>query len=814
MQEMLNQSRRLFSIITILFSLNLVVGQSVAGGQSGDTLVIVTQPIPIENVIQKISLANDDVKIIRRKIGQNQGVKRIDSLFPAYAKFLKSQEQVAEKFIKSNPNRQKINNQIRIWEGYKNQLSSWEISIDEYEERNVSLLEGIKIDQRIWELTYKNALQENVPRELQTNVKKTRDEYQYLGNEIRVGNNKLLILESRINKQKRLINSVVENLNTLKASENYDLFYLRHEVIWNSDFSSSEQEASKGFADSFTVNFDAFFKYINKVSKSFFWFFILIGGIIMFLKWLAKGYDKYEFKEEKKSLVDAKDILTIQFRWSAVFISLLFAWYFFDNQPMVFTDLLILGLLVVAVPIVKPHVSANFVALLFFVIVIYVLDTAKTYIWFSSSVYRIFLMSEAFLVFIILFKYTFKPLKQIKIQDFQFKSLLIKLSPVFQLLAVISIISNMFGYTNLADLTLKICTQTGVYALIFYVIALVSGGISTAILHLHYYSREKFSYQRKVFMEVKSIYGIRWIVLILWILVMLDIIDLLQPLQVFFTDMLTDPYSFGNITITIGDILQFVLILGGAFIITSIVSFFFDSGKIGFTLVKLPKGIPAAISLVIRYFIIATGIVFALSSLGIDLSKFNLMAGALGLGIGFGLQNIISNFVSGLILVFERPILVGDTIEVNSLLGTVNRIGVRSSNISTFDGAEVVVPNSNLISNDLINWTLSDSMKRVEILIGVSYGTDPNKVLDILLAVLKDMDNILKEPEPHALFSEFGDSSLNFRLRFWVPYTIGLQAKSEVSIAIYNKFKEHDIEIPFPQRDINIKSVPPEKKEE
>ena len=231
-------------------------------------------------------------------------------------------------------------------------------------------------------------------------------------------------------------------------------------------------------------------------------------------------------------------------------------------------------------------------------------------------------------------------------------------------------------------------------------------------------------------------------------------------------------------------------------------------------MVNLPKGIPAAISLVIRYFIIATGIVFALSSLGIDLSKFNLMAGALGLGIGFGLQNIISNFVSGLILVFERPILVGDTIEVNSLLGTVNRIGVRSSNISTFDGAEVVVPNSNLISNDLINWTLSDSMKRVEILIGVAYGTDPNKVLDILLDVLKDMDDILKEPEPHALFSEFGDSSLNFRLRFWVPYAIGLQAKSEVSIAIYNKFKEHDIEIPFPQRDINIKSVPPEKKEE
>ena len=113
LQEMLNQSRSLLSIITILFSLNAIVGQSVTGDQSGDTLMIVTQPIPIENVIQKISDANDDIKIIRRKTGQNQGVKKIDSLFPSYAKFLSAQEKVAEKFIKSNPNRQKINNQIK-----------------------------------------------------------------------------------------------------------------------------------------------------------------------------------------------------------------------------------------------------------------------------------------------------------------------------------------------------------------------------------------------------------------------------------------------------------------------------------------------------------------------------------------------------------------------------------------------------------------------------------------------------------------------------------------------------------------------------
>ena len=161
---------------------------------------------------------------------------------------------------------------------------------------------------------------------------------------------------------------------------------------------------------------------------------------------------------------------------------------------------------------------------------------------------------------------------------------------------------------------------------------------------------------------------------------------------------LTEPYKVGSITFTLGVILTFIAILAVSFLITSFISFLLDGKDVDFKIVKLPKGIPAAISLVIRYFILAFGTVLALSSLGIDLSQFNLMAGALGLGIGFGLQNIISNFISGIILVFERPILPGDTVEVNNLLGTVNKIGVRSSRISTYDGAEVVVPNNNLIS--------------------------------------------------------------------------------------------------------------------
>ncbi len=279
-----------------------------------------------------------------------------------------------------------------------------------------------------------------------------------------------------------------------------------------------------------------------------------------------------------------------------------------------------------------------------------------------------------------------------------------------------------------------------------------------------------------------------------------------EPISVYLGEMMAEPYNIGKISFTFGEVFTFIFILLVAFLITSFISVVFDesnfSNKATF---KFPKGVPAAISLVIRYLIIAFGIILALSSLGIDLSQFNLMAGALGLGIGFGLQTIVSNFISGLILVFERPILIGDSVEVNNLLGRVSRIGVRSSSITTFDGAEVVVPNNNLIANDLINWTLSSNIKRVEIHIGATYDADPNIVLKILADAAIEGPHVLKNPAPEALFNDFGESSLNFILRFWVYYENALQAKSAVSIIVYNNFKAAGIVIPFPQRDIYIK---------
>jgi small-conductance mechanosensitive channel len=210
----------------------------------------------------------------------------------------------------------------------------------------------------------------------------------------------------------------------------------------------------------------------------------------------------------------------------------------------------------------------------------------------------------------------------------------------------------------------------------------------------------------------------------------------------------------------------------------------------------------------VQYVIVVLGFCWAVLASGMEMSRFSVLVGALGVGIGFGLQNVVNNFVSGLILLYERPIRVGDVIEVGTVTGTVTHIGIRSSMLRTFQGAEIVLPNSTLVSNQLTNWTLSDQVRRVEIEVGVAYGSDASKVQELLLEAARENAEVLRHPAPMALFTGLGDSALGFELRFWTDrFDRHTAIASEVRAAVVAKLAGAGISIPFPQRDLHVVSV-------
>lgn len=220
------------------------------------------------------------------------------------------------------------------------------------------------------------------------------------------------------------------------------------------------------------------------------------------------------------------------------------------------------------------------------------------------------------------------------------------------------------------------------------------------------------------------------------------------------------------------------------------------------------RGVRSSISSIFRYIFLFLGIIFIFQSAGFDLGSFDLLAGALGVGIGFGLQNIAQNIISGLIILFERPIKVGDRIEVGNIVGDVTSISMRSTKIVTNDNINVIVPNSEFINNKVINWSYNERKVRFRFPIGVSYNEDPNKVREITLQVASKHKGVLKFPEPQLLFDDYGDSSLNFELVVWTSSYIQRPKllKSELYYAIFEAFNREGIEIPFPQRDLNLRN--------
>jgi small-conductance mechanosensitive channel len=299
---------------------------------------------------------------------------------------------------------------------------------------------------------------------------------------------------------------------------------------------------------------------------------------------------------------------------------------------------------------------------------------------------------------------------------------------------------------------------------------------------------------------------LRWMGIAAWFLATLESFSLLRPTVTATQTALTAELQRGALSISLGDILAFVFTIWLSFLISSFIRFVLQEDV--FPRVRLAPGLPYAVSTVLHYLILFVGFLLGVAALGLDLNKFTVLGGALGVGIGFGLQSVVNNFVSGLIVLFERPVRVGDSVQIGDVWGDVRRIGIRATTLRTYEGAEVLIPNSMLVSERVTNWTLSDRARRADVRVGVAYGTAPERVLELLREVARATPHVAASPAPLAIFVGFGDSALNFELRVWTDRSENwLQLRSELSVAVYAALRAAGIEIPFPQREVRLRDT-------
>jgi len=263
---------------------------------------------------------------------------------------------------------------------------------------------------------------------------------------------------------------------------------------------------------------------------------------------------------------------------------------------------------------------------------------------------------------------------------------------------------------------------------------------------------------------------------------------------------------FGAGTVTIGGVLMLIVLFALVVMAERLLQRLIIRRFLSKT--RLQSSLQYGLSRIFGYLLMAIGFYIAFQIAGFDLSSLAIVAASLGVGVGFGLQNIINNFVSGIIILAERPISIGDRIDVAGVAGRVTKIQLRSTTVVTNDNITMIVPNADFISNTVTNWSHGDPKVRIRVPVGVAYGTNLKLLQDLLLEAAVEHPKALRDPSPLVIFTEFGDNSLNFELAVWTEEMTAtpIHFTSQMNFIIEKKLRDNDIEIPFPQRDLHIRS--------
>ena len=356
----------------------------------------------------------------------------------------------------------------------------------------------------------------------------------------------------------------------------------------------------------------------------------------------------------------------------------------------------------------------------------------------------------------------------------------------------IALAANLAGYVRLADLLAATAFFSAFSAVVAYALTRVGEGLLHALLCVPPLSYLGMVRRHTPLLTSRFNRFLKWLAFAVWLGLTLRALGLLQPLVNQLQALWEAMLPLGSLETSVGSIITFVLTVWATFLLSRLARFVLEEEV--FPNLYLERGLPYAINRVVHYVVLLSGFVIALGTMGVDMTKFTILAGAFSVGIGFGLQNIVNNFISGLIVLFERPIKVGDTIEIDGQTGRVQRIGIRASVMQSTSGAEVIIPNGKLISDKVINWTLSSGQRQISVSVLLKLDADVARARELILGVARRHKSVLQAPPPEVLFVRRGIDQLEFELRVWTDaLDAWMEVKSDMTAEINEALRHNEI---------------------
>ncbi len=683
---------------------------------------------------------------------------------------------------------------------YTKQLLEWEISFHKkikiYDDNRDILSEYSKI----WTQTHVNATKENAPQEITQHITSVIIKIEELENRIKKVYDDILILSQMVTTN---VLAVKEKSNELKDFETLvskQIFFQNEEplldILVDSKFSLSIY--INNITSTIVEKYHEMVFYFQ-THKELYW----IYTIALFISSLFALYASYLYRS-KKLFLQEESYLKSEFFYIKNFFSVIVVFSIlimaavFPERPKSIIDLILLSLLIPSIRIVQTVIDKSFYKYLYlFAGFIFIFTIAKNSDGDElESRLVLLLMQVSFLV------YLGSILKNKIIESIKGPILkrIAKYTTYSSIVFLpIAVIANLYGAvllsTKIIDLVLSILYMSGIFYILHliltgYVVIILRRRISTASNML-----DKFSHN----IEHTTKVIIRIWMLLWWLVSVLKVLGVYAYAMSTIDGLLAFSWDVSGTIISVKSIVDFIFIVISTWVIAKVIKTILEVEV--FSRFKLPRGMPTAILTVTNYIVVISGTIVSFSSLGVNSQQFAIVFGALGVGIGFGLRNIIANFVSGIIMVFERPVQLGDTIELGGTMGSVQSIGARASTLKTFDGSEVIIPNADFIGKEIVNWTLSDERRRKIIEFKVDLDNDIDTILDIMRNVAIAHPDVLQDPEPLATFKGFGEYTLDFKIYFWLSDNL-IVAQSDIAIGIYKELQKAGVNMPVKKTHI------------
>ncbi len=791
-------------------------GQGAAGKPAAESAPVETtappkvEPIPVAEISARAGQARTQLGEIEKVLTPSESAAEVESSLPELAERIAAQSAKADEIV-ADPNIPRLDQLKLEWTAIQGETDALQNSLRARAADLEKQLDRIAKQKERWQATRAAAVAAETPKEVFAQIDEVDVAIARVTEHAKARQGAVVTLQSRVAELSETVKAELKEIAATRDSILGDVLRADSPPIWAPAFFEpiGTGEVWERLVESQTREAQRAKEYVSQRRTALILHLVLFGALVVALAVVRTRVQGRAELEEDIAAVRAVFDRPISM---ALLLTVLVSIWTLPQMPQGLRQSLGVLMLVPSVLILRRILEPPVFPILNALIVFYVVDRVRAVLSPLPHAPRVIFMAEM-LGLVVLLAWWLRPARLQAVTPELARKLFFRVIGVGVRVAFLvgcaALIATVVGYTALGQLIGGGALFAAFAGVVLYGAVRVVDGIVAFLLRIRPLRLLGMVQRHRALIRRRTMTLLRLGAAIWWTTEVLDRLEIRDNLWNGLVAAVSAEAHYGNIAISVGDLLAFGIAIWASFKVSAFIRFFLEEDV--FPRARLRKGQPYAVSTLVHYTILTIGFMVAISMLGFDLDRFALVAGAFSVGIGFGLQNIVNNFVSGLILLTERPVEVGDTVSIGTaaeVFGEVQRIGIRSSTVRTWQGAEVIVPNGDLVSGQVTNWTHSDRRRRMEIPVGVAYGSDPQKVMSVLLEVAKADDRLLTDPEPYVLFMGFGESSLDFELRAWtVEFDSFLRVRSGLCTEVEAALRAEGITIPFPQRDLHVKTV-------